>query len=225
MTQVTAKVKPVLRGRPAKITREAIVDAAEALIARHGVQALTLRRVAGELGVTPMAMYRHVKDKNALLVLLLDALYNRFGKPTLPEAPRERLIAFWRFLHDGLAANPWVVTALVESDAVAVSVLPTIDAILEASIACGLTLESSATLYRLVWQYTVGELILQESAEGRTTVKTSPVLRTIASEAPPRLPHLASAAPYWQALRTRSIYVDGLTALIDGFLQRSRPAD
>jgi AcrR family transcriptional regulator len=221
MPEMAGKVKPVTRGRPARITRAAIVDAAETLIARHGVKALTLRRVANALGVTPMALYRHVSDKNALLVVVMDALYNRLEKPAPPANPRERLIAFWRFLHDGLATSPWVVHALVESDTVAVSVLPTIDAILEASIACGLTLDSSAVLYRLVWQYTVGELILQASAEGRTTPKTSPVLRTIASEAPPRLPHLTNAAPHWQALRTRSIYIDGLTALIDGYLQRS----
>ncbi len=221
---MTPKVKSATQGRPAKISREAIIETAETLIARDGVTALTLRRVANELGVSAMALYRHVEDKNALLVLVMDALYNRLKKPKPPQDPRERLLSFWRFLHDGLAKYPWVVQALVESDTIAISVLPIMDAIIEASVAVGLTLESSATLYRLVWQYTVGELILAASAEGRTTPKTSPVLKTVATEAPPQLPHLAGAAPHWQALRKRSLYVDGLTALIDGYLLRDKPS-
>ena len=216
-------VKPRTRGRPPRLDRAQIVDAAYGIVEREGVDALTVRRVARELGAAPMALYRHVADKNALLVLVLDAAYLRLKKPRLPRDPRERIIALWCFLHDGLARYPWVVDALVHSDTVAVSVLPQIEAILAASLAGGLELAGAAKLYRLVWQYTVGELTLTNAAAGRITPQTSPVLATVSGASPLRLPLLAQAAPHWAAMRARSLYREGLTAIVDDALRRARP--
>jgi AcrR family transcriptional regulator len=55
------------RGRPAKLSQEAIVTAALALLDREGADALTMRRLGGELGVEAMSLYRHVADRSALL--------------------------------------------------------------------------------------------------------------------------------------------------------------
>lgn len=210
-------VKPP-RGRRARLDRDAIVAAAERIIARGGPDALSLRAVAKELGVTAMALYRHVPNKDALLVLVLDALYRRLPRPRLPRAPRARLIALWAHLHDGLACYPWVVDALLTSDTVARAVLPDIEAILAASMAAGLTLEDAARLYRLIWQYTVGELIVQRSTASRTTPQRSAVLRTLENAPRERLPLLGRAAPHWAAMRARSLYRDGLAALVDAAL-------
>ncbi len=211
-----AAVKPP-PGRPARLNRDAIVAVALRIIARAGPEALSVRAVAKDLGATPMALYRHVRDKDALLVLVLDALYERLPEPRLPRDPRKRLMALWTFLHDGLARWPWVVHALVRSDTVATNVLPEIEAILAASVAAGLSVEAAAQLYRVVWQYTVGELMVQQSAAGRTTPQTSTVLRQMKT-APPRFPLVAKAAPHWAALRTRSLYHLGLSALVDAAL-------
>ena len=62
------------RGRPAKLSREAIVAAALALLDREGADALTMRRLGGELGVEAMSLYRHVADRAALLEGLADQL-------------------------------------------------------------------------------------------------------------------------------------------------------
>jgi len=62
------------RGRPAKLSRDAIVAAALALLDREGAQALTMRRLAGELGVEAMSLYRHVADRATLLEDLADRL-------------------------------------------------------------------------------------------------------------------------------------------------------
>jgi AcrR family transcriptional regulator len=62
------------RGRPAKLSREAILSVALALLDREGADALTMRRVAGQLGVEAMSLYRHVADRAALLEGLADRL-------------------------------------------------------------------------------------------------------------------------------------------------------
>jgi AcrR family transcriptional regulator len=51
-----------------------IVGTALALTAAHGLDALSMRTVAAELGVTPMALYHHVGDKDALVGLVADAV-------------------------------------------------------------------------------------------------------------------------------------------------------
>jgi AcrR family transcriptional regulator len=54
------------------LTRRRIVLAALALVEKHGLDALTMRRVATELQVTPMSLYNHVSDKAELVDLMVD---------------------------------------------------------------------------------------------------------------------------------------------------------
>jgi len=58
---------PRPRGRPRKLSCEAVVTAALALLDREGGEALTMRRVGAELGVEAMSLYRHVPSRGALL--------------------------------------------------------------------------------------------------------------------------------------------------------------
>ena len=55
------------RGRPPRLSREAVVDAALALLEREPEEPLTLSRVAEEVGAVPAALYRHVGTLDALL--------------------------------------------------------------------------------------------------------------------------------------------------------------
>jgi TetR/AcrR family tetracycline transcriptional repressor len=69
-----------VRGR---LSREVIVACAVARADDEGLEAVTIRRLAQEQGVTPMAMYWHFSDKDSLLDGIADALV---GAVELPEA-------------------------------------------------------------------------------------------------------------------------------------------
>jgi AcrR family transcriptional regulator len=56
------------------LTTERVVGAALRMADEGGLEALSLRRLAAALGVTPMAIYRHVRNKNHLLDLMADRL-------------------------------------------------------------------------------------------------------------------------------------------------------
>src|ERR1051325_2997232 len=58
--------------------RDRILAAAERIYQREGPNGLTLRSVASAVGVTPMAIYRHFKDKDALVQALVDAGFERW---------------------------------------------------------------------------------------------------------------------------------------------------
>src|ERR1700760_825393 len=58
-----------------ELSRDAIVDRAVAIADTEGLDAVTIRRLGQEFGVTPMALYWHVKNKDELLDAMGDALY------------------------------------------------------------------------------------------------------------------------------------------------------
>lgn len=56
------------------ITRESLVSAALAIVDRDGLDALSMRRLGAELGIDPMAAYRHLPNKEALLDGVVEAV-------------------------------------------------------------------------------------------------------------------------------------------------------
>jgi AcrR family transcriptional regulator len=54
------------------MTRERIFAAAKTVLDKEGISGLTIRKVAARAGVSPMAMYRHFADKDALLNALVE---------------------------------------------------------------------------------------------------------------------------------------------------------
>src|ERR671918_1222308 len=53
--------------KPSRLTRERIIEAGLGLVDREGSDAISMRRLADALGVTPMALYNHVSSKRDLL--------------------------------------------------------------------------------------------------------------------------------------------------------------
>jgi AcrR family transcriptional regulator len=58
-----------------RLSKAAVVDRALALSDAEGLDALTIRRLATELGVTPMALYWHFRSKEELLAGLADRVW------------------------------------------------------------------------------------------------------------------------------------------------------
>jgi AcrR family transcriptional regulator len=65
--------------------RERMIDAAERQFAEHGIEAVTMRQLAAELGVSPMTPYRYFKDKDAILAAARARAFDRFAQ-TLEDA-------------------------------------------------------------------------------------------------------------------------------------------
>jgi AcrR family transcriptional regulator len=64
------------------LTARRIAEAAVGIADAEGLDAVTMRRLAAELGVAPMAAYRYVSGKDELLELMVDFVY---GELELPE--------------------------------------------------------------------------------------------------------------------------------------------
>jgi AcrR family transcriptional regulator len=85
------------------LSREAIVAAALAVLRAEGMDAVSMRRVASELGTGPASLYAHVANKDELLELLYDELLASI--PVVePDAKRwrEQSIELWTASRDAL---------------------------------------------------------------------------------------------------------------------------
>jgi AcrR family transcriptional regulator len=89
------------------LSRERIHQVAMALADQGGVEALSMRRLAQELGVVPMALYKHVANKEELLDGLLDLVVGEIDPPQTDTdwrtAIRERILSARR----ALLRHPW----------------------------------------------------------------------------------------------------------------------
>lgn len=84
------------RGPQARVSTSQVVATAAALADAEGLPAVTVRRLAADLGVSAMAVYTHVNSRDDLLVLLADAAHA--AMPRVPYAdngwrPRVRAVA------------------------------------------------------------------------------------------------------------------------------------
>jgi AcrR family transcriptional regulator len=91
-----------------RLTRSAVLAEALALGDESGIEAVTIRGVADRLGVTPMALYRHVGDKEGLLDGVADALYAKLRIPE-PTDWWEGLARLARSTRNLLLQHPWAV--------------------------------------------------------------------------------------------------------------------
>jgi len=87
---------------------DAVVDTATELADAESLEAVTMRRVAQELGVVPMTLYTYVPGKAELLDLMLDAAYARMTRTDTSGRPwRPRLTAVAAENWDLFEAHPW----------------------------------------------------------------------------------------------------------------------
>jgi AcrR family transcriptional regulator len=147
---------------PRKLTPQAVVTTALALADRHGLEALTMRGLARELGVEAMSLYHHFAGKDALLDAMVDRVYAAI---LLPEASgqwraelRRRSVSVREVLH----AHPWALPLMESRRAPGPANL----AYHEANIAClraaGFTPEQVAHAYAIVDAFVYG-FALQEA--------------------------------------------------------------
>jgi AcrR family transcriptional regulator len=74
------------------LSRELVLDATLELAEERGLEGVGMRAVARRLGVTPMALYRHIDDKQALLDGLVERLLEELELPSADLPWKQRLL-------------------------------------------------------------------------------------------------------------------------------------
>ena len=147
---------------PRKLTPQAVVTTALAIADRHGLEALTMRGLARELGVEAMSLYHHFANKDALLDAMVDAVYAQVALPS-PEGPwRTELRRRSLSVREVLNRHRWALPLMESRHTPGPANL----AYHEANIAClrsaGFSPRQVAHAYAVVDAYVYG-FVLQES--------------------------------------------------------------
>jgi AcrR family transcriptional regulator len=88
------------------LTCPRVVRTALRLVDEHGLPALTMRALATELQVTPMALYKHVRDKDELIDLMVDLMLGEVDLSTITGDWVTQLRALGCAIHHVLTAHP-----------------------------------------------------------------------------------------------------------------------
>jgi AcrR family transcriptional regulator len=103
------------RGRPSganspALTRERVLQTALKLVDRRGVESLSIRKLATELGVVPNSLYWYVRDKDDLLEGVVRLLFTSLAAPNSDAGPwTERVRGVCRWYRNRLLEHPNVV--------------------------------------------------------------------------------------------------------------------
>ena len=157
MTETTAR-------RADPLTRELVVDAALRLVEEQGVAALSMRRLAAELGVAATAIYWHVGNRHALLDELVDRIVSDIGavRPS-GSTPQSRVASIARSLRRKLLARPDLVGLAHERGRTSAMFHPAEAALARELTAAGRRGEEAALAVKAIEFLVIGSVILQRA--------------------------------------------------------------
>jgi TetR/AcrR family tetracycline transcriptional repressor len=218
------------RARGAGLSREKVVAAALELVDREGLEALSFRRLAATFGVTPMALYRYVESKEALLEGVGDLVLEEFQAPDPEQGDwREQLRGAARSFRAALVAHPAAVPIFLGRPLFTPAALRGANAVLGLFRRAGLPSEEAVVVYQQVIRFVLALVTLETgsgpelSAEERR--ERARVARVAFETLPPgEYPYLVEAAPELAApYDPERAFESGLDLLVAG-LERLRPA-
>jgi AcrR family transcriptional regulator len=216
-----------------KTERTAVVDAALALADREGLDSVTIRGVADEVGVAPMSLYTHFDKKEELIDFMFARLLERIFETADPLTWQEGLEAGARSARATLQAHPsWI--PLLTRTAVPVSSLRPFERELKLMRKDGLTLESAMRAISSAMAFTLGFVLVERfmgahSAVSIPTRHLSAVSTLLPTVEPKSFAQIVSAAALFPKWSFDDVFDAGLHSLIagiehDGARRRPPPA-
>jgi TetR/AcrR family transcriptional regulator, tetracycline repressor protein len=151
------------------LTQEQVVKRAVELMAEAGLEALTLRRLATDLGVSAPTLYWHVRNKRQLLDLMAEALVAQAGRSTSP-APGQ---PWWEWLAER-ARRQWRALTSHRDAALVVAgnrptetALPGIEQILASLVAVGFPPGEALRTIVSIGNYVIGCAVEHQAEAAR----------------------------------------------------------
>ena len=156
------------RGRPPKVNRPDIVEAAAALAEDAGLDAVTIRGVAARLGVAPMTLYGHVGSADELVDLVVGAtIASAVAKqPDLGCDGRGALLGFAHGLRDLLLEHPAVLDAYRRRPVQDPTGVAVTAGVVSALIADGIDEDVAVSVYATVYAFVIGFVSLEARPVG-----------------------------------------------------------
>jgi AcrR family transcriptional regulator len=107
-------LRPEPSGRKPRYTRAEIASTALGIADAEGFAAVTMKRIAAELGAGTMTLYYYVRNKADIVALMQDAIFEDVLVPAaeFPSGWRDAVALIARRTRDALVGHPWAVSSL-----------------------------------------------------------------------------------------------------------------
>ena len=218
-----------IRADQPALNRRQIVQTAIAIADVAGVEGISMRRIAAELGAGPMSLYRHVFSKDDLLDLMIDEV---FGEIMLPDvtsgAWRHNLMMLAQETRRVFRRHPWLSAVLNSRPTLGPNYMRWFECSLAALALLNLEVETMMQMVGTLYAY-VGGVVGYEVAEEEHVRRTGLTAEDKRSYATPYMEQLIERGqhPNFARFFRAGIQLDpeqgfefGLQCLLDGFAVR-----
>jgi len=192
---------PANRAPWGTLARDDIIEAAVTIVGAGGYEEMTIRSLAAQLGVAPMSLYRHIRDKDDLLDEVVDRLLAQAWRPTAPEDDwQEWVIEAAAKLRSFLVSQPAALHVYLRHPVVSPAAAERMDAMIDVLRGTGADEETARRAYGALHTYTIGFAAL-EASRARSAPATEEV---------------SSLAQQLAAYTTTDQFMNGLRYLLEG---------
>lgn len=206
--------------RRTPLSRERVLRAAVDLADKGGVESLSMRKLAQELGVEAMSLYRHVRNKGDIVDGMVDIVFGEVGLPPQGADWKTAMRRRATSAREVLARHPWAIGLMESRSTPGAATLQHHDAVLGCLRQAGFSIALAAHAYSILDSYIYGFALEQASLPFQTSNKAVEVADSIRRQFP------ADAYPYLTELTVEHVlqpgydYADefefGLDLILDG---------
>ncbi|HET6963266.1 MAG TPA: TetR/AcrR family transcriptional regulator [Acidimicrobiales bacterium] len=171
------------------ISRDQVLETALRMLRTHGYEQITIRAIANEMGVAPMSLYRHIRDKDDILDEVVDRLLARQWRPRSETSDwKEWVGEAADRLHRFLVDQPAALHVFLDHPVVSPSNVARMQAMMEVLREELCDEEAAGRAYGAIQTYTIGFAALEAARAGWVPPDgdENPVARQLASYTTPR---------------------------------------
>jgi AcrR family transcriptional regulator len=178
-----------------QLSAERVLKAAVELADREGIEAVTMRRLADELGAGAMSLYHHVPNKDALLDGMVDRVFAEIEPPSTDlewkEALRRRAIS----TREALRRHPWAVGRMESTKSPGPADLRLHDAVLGCLRHAGFSIPMAVQAYSVQDAYIYGFAMQEKTLNFGPAEEFAEVAQERVQEIESRMADVARAYP------------------------------
>lgn len=207
-------------GRRTRTTRAEVVAAAVAIVDAEGVEALTIRRLAAACGLSPMGIYRYVRNRNELLDSVVEHILEELPTDAPTGTWQEKAAQIFGGFRTMALAHPGVTTLGVTRVSPVPSMARFTDQALAIMEEAGLVGDEAVLAYDALLMFTVGSVLWQLP---RTGTERHTLLQAAAADDQPAT-HLIRHARELGNREPDRYYAHGLQTLLAGLESKTSSA-
>jgi AcrR family transcriptional regulator len=214
------RVEGAVRREP--LTIERITAAALEIVDRDGLDALSMRQLAAALGVSPMALYNHVPNKERLLDRLCEELFSEIDLSGGEASDVfEEVRTGMRSFRQLLLRHPSAITLMQTHRDLSPACLAPVEYSISLMRRAGLDPEEAVRAHHVLVAYVMG-FVSSEVTDPMQNPKLSKaeMVMRVNNLSPDRFPYLFEALPYLMGSDTEAAFDYGIDLILGGIRAR-----